>query len=146
MLWVVVVTTQPGNLSFGGVAVAPLSCRANKKVVSMLTFGSLIREYRLKKNWTQVELATKLGIDQTTVSEWESDRRKHLSGIIYANLISTLGIPRKRLRELHTNKDTVVEAIETSMLSADSRRILIQIYKKLLTADQLFTSSDNTGE
>ena len=37
----------------------------------MVTLGDRIRELRKANNWTQQELADKLGLDRTTISKWE---------------------------------------------------------------------------
>ena len=39
--------------------------------VNKIRFGSYIRESRIKKNYTQQELADLLFVDVTTVSKWE---------------------------------------------------------------------------
>ena len=37
------------------------------------TFGQFIAEMRKEKNWTQLELAEKMGVTDKAVSKWERD-------------------------------------------------------------------------
>lgn len=39
------------------------------------TIGAEIRESRLSKKYSQRQMAIKLGVDKTTVSAWERDKR-----------------------------------------------------------------------
>ena len=42
-------------------------------VITLLTLGQRIKAKRKEKKLTQIEVAKRLGIDNTTVSKWESD-------------------------------------------------------------------------
>lgn len=56
-------------------------------------FGSLIREYRLKKNWTQMQLADALGYETPQfISLIERDQSKVPVNVL-GQLIILLGIP-----------------------------------------------------
>ncbi len=40
----------------------------------MYDFGELLREYRLKKHWTQKRLAERIGVSEATISKYESNQ------------------------------------------------------------------------
>jgi transcriptional regulator with XRE-family HTH domain len=44
---------------------------ASSRLMAM-TICDQIREYRLKRNWSQTTLADRIGVRQSSVSEWET--------------------------------------------------------------------------
>lgn len=95
-----------------------------------MSLGKLIREYRLKANLTQSQLASKVNATQTTVSDWEWDKQKPSD---LSLVVRTLNIPKSRLEELNTvDQDPVIKAIENDpLLSRKHKSMLIEIYKVL---------------
>lgn len=73
--------------------------------------GALIREYRVKKNLTQLNLAEKLGYDSTQfVSLFERGLSKVPNNVL-GQLIVILGIPEKKVL------DTLMKAYEVNLKS-----------------------------
>lgn len=73
--------------------------------------GALIRDYRTKKNLTQLHLAQKLGYDSTQfVSLFERGLSKVPHNVL-GQLIIILGIPEKRVL------DTLMKAYEVNLKS-----------------------------
>lgn len=73
--------------------------------------GALIREYRVKKNLTQLNLAEKLGYDSTQfVSLFERGLSKVPHNVL-GQLIVLLGIPEKKVL------DTLMKAYEVNLKS-----------------------------
>ena len=73
--------------------------------------GTLIREYRFKKNLTQLHLAQKLGYDSTQfVSLFERGLSKVPHNVL-GQLIVILGIPEKKVM------DTLMKAYEFNLKS-----------------------------
>ena len=44
----------------------------------MIDFAAKCKIVRAAKNWTQAELAKAIGVDWTTISAWENNKRKHM--------------------------------------------------------------------
>lgn len=64
-----------------------------------IQFGGLIRDYRLKKGWTQAELARELGYDSPQfISLLERDQSKAPLYVL-GQLIVLLGIPESDIIE-----------------------------------------------
>lgn len=64
-----------------------------------INFGTLIRDYRLKKGWTQAELARELGYDSPQfISLLERDQSKAPLYVL-GQLIVLLGIPENEIVE-----------------------------------------------
>lgn len=55
-----------------------------------MLIGNRIKELRSKLNWSQAELAYKIGTDSTTISRWETNRIKVSQGYI-VKLAKVLG-------------------------------------------------------
>jgi transcriptional regulator with XRE-family HTH domain len=73
--------------------------------------GALIREYRVKKNFTQLNLSEKLGYDSTQfVSLFERGLSKVPYNVL-GQLIVILGIPEKKVM------DTLMKAYEVNLKS-----------------------------
>lgn len=80
-----------------------------------LELGNLVREYRLKNNMTQLDLAQKLGYDST---QFVSLFERGVSKIPYqtlGQLIVILGMPEKKVMKslLSSYEETVREKIES---------------------------------
>ena len=57
----------------------------------------MIRELRLKRGWTQTELARRSGVKQGVLSYIESGRTKHPRIDTLAALAAALGVPIEKL-------------------------------------------------
>lgn len=78
--------------------------------------GTSLRQARLARGWTQVELAQRLGVSQTYVSLWESGRRpvpEHLA----APLVSQLDLPATAL-PMSTDGDPLQPQAAAAVLGA----------------------------
>lgn len=67
----------------------------------MVTFGERVRELRNARKWTQSDLATKLGIDRTTISKWERQGGSEPDIATIATSAGVPVIPPKNLRSTH---------------------------------------------
>lgn len=71
--------------------------------VRVTTIAADLRKGRLRKKYSQTQLARKLGVDKTTVSAWERDVRfpkeRHL--ILIAEL---LGLSTRHLLQISKNR------------------------------------------
>ncbi|GAA3801964.1 hypothetical protein GCM10022380_19320 [Amycolatopsis tucumanensis] len=99
--------------------------------------GNLIRELRKERGWNQTQLGAAVGVDQSTVSEWERGAAvpRELRAIADA-----LGVPFDRFRQVieaaAAAADAVEEAIRSqSLLSKESMEALVVMYRKVLAAD-----------
>ena len=99
--------------------------------------GKLVKERRLEHGWNQTQLAQQVGVDQTTVSEWErgvslpSDMRR---------VAAALDIPFEQvegaIEAAALAEDKVEEAIRLqTLLSSETRQALVTIYRKVLAAE-----------
>lgn len=66
------------------------------------TVGDYIREQRMKKHWTQVDLSEKTGIPQQSLSMYESGKRKPGLQAV-KKLAETLEIPEDELLKHASN-------------------------------------------
>lgn len=99
--------------------------------------GKLLKERRLELKLTQAEVGERVGVEQSTVSEWERAKAwpKDLRAVC-----ERLGIPRERmlaaLKAASQVEDDVERAIKAQVaLSSDVRDALLTIYRKLRAAD-----------
>lgn len=53
--------------------------------------GQRIREMREQKEWTQAELARRIGVSRATVNQWESGRIKNIRLRTVLKVVSVLG-------------------------------------------------------
>ncbi|WP_345069908.1 helix-turn-helix transcriptional regulator [Amycolatopsis tucumanensis] len=97
----------------------------------------MIRELRKERGWNQTQLGAAVGVDQSTVSEWERGAAvpRELRAIADA-----LGVPFDRFRQVieaaAAAADAVEEAIRSqSLLSKESMEALVVMYRKVLAAD-----------
>lgn len=67
-----------------------------------MTFGSRMREFRTGLNQSQAIIASKTGIPQTTISDWENDKSEPTVSDIM-KLSSALGVSISKL--LAENED-----------------------------------------
>lgn len=99
--------------------------------------GKLIKERRLQRGWNQTQLAQQVGVDQTTVSEWE--RGASLPRDLQ-RVMTTLNVPMEQVRTVMEAavlaEDKVEEAIRLqTLLSLEARQALVTIYRKVLAAE-----------
>lgn len=45
----------------------------------MIDFATKCRIVRAVKNWTQADLAKEIGVDWSTISAWENNRRRRMA-------------------------------------------------------------------
>jgi transcriptional regulator with XRE-family HTH domain len=103
----------------------------------MSAVGELVRGRRKERGWTQTQLGERIGVDQSSVSEWE--RGVSLPSDL-KRVAAALEIP---IEELHTvmeaavlRQDDVEKAIRLqTLLSAETREALVRIYRKVLAAE-----------
>ena len=62
-----------------------------KKIYGIVTQGNIIRKNRIKKMWSQKQLAEEIGVKQNTITFWENGYRKVPTKYI-KNLCQALGI------------------------------------------------------
>jgi transcriptional regulator with XRE-family HTH domain len=99
--------------------------------------GKLIKERRKERGWNQTQLGKQVGVDQTTVSEWE--RGVSLPRDL-RRVTEALDIPIEQLQAtieaaVHA-EDKVEEAIRLqTVLSIEARQALVTIYRKVLAAE-----------
>lgn len=87
-------------------------------------FGNLIREYRLKKNWTQMQLAQALGYETPQfISLIERDQSKVPINVL-GQLIVLLGIPEDEVvkRLVKSFQDEILTQINKGKKLASSAR------------------------
>lgn len=65
-----------------------------KKIYGTVTQGNIIRNNRIKKMWSQNELAQKIGVKQNSITFWENGYRKVPKKYI-KSLCKELGIKEK---------------------------------------------------
>ena len=87
-------------------------------------FGKIIREHRMAKGWTQLELARKLGYPTANfISLLERDLSKTPLAVL-GKLIVLLGIPEKKITDKLVNdfKNYVSKELSVGKKTANKRR------------------------
>lgn len=60
--------------------------------------GDSLRETRMRKGLTQTDLAAKVGVTQSSISQWENGRKRPSARSV-SKLASILGLPEESLDE-----------------------------------------------
>lgn len=110
---------------------------------STLSFGDLLRKYRLLKKATLPELADLLGVSRNTIINWESDKtRPDISAI--QTLCLHLDIPLYELFGITGDTKSHLSARETSLL--DGYRQLSTVNQNVVTAmvDKMLEEEQNS--
>ena len=63
-----------------------------------MTFGEKVRELRIKKGYSQDQLASLTGVTKRTVRNWETEGKYPRSGELYEKLSEALGCTVQYLR------------------------------------------------
>ena len=58
---------------------------------AMETMGDRIRILRKSKDWTQEEMASRLGVTRASVSQWERGETANIKNITFLTLVRELG-------------------------------------------------------
>ena len=109
---------------------------------STLSFGDVLRKYRLLKKATLPELADLLGVSRNTIINWESDKtRPDISAI--QTLCLHLDIPLYELFGITGDTKSHLSACETSLL--DGYRQLSTVNQNVVTAmvDKMLEEEQN---
>ena len=109
---------------------------------STLSFGDVLRKYRLLKKATLPELADLLGVSRNTIINWESDKtRPDISAI--QTLCLHLDIPLYELFGITGDTKSHLSARETSLL--DGYRQLSTVNQNVVTAmvDKMLEEEQN---
>ena len=109
---------------------------------STLSFGDVLRKYRLLKKATLPELADLLGVSRNTIINWESDKtRPDISAI--QTLCLHLDIPLYELFGITGDTKSYLSARETSLL--DGYRQLSTVNQNVVTAmvDKMLEEEQN---
>lgn len=107
-----------------------------------LSFGDVLRKYRLLKKATLPELADLLGVSRNTIINWESDKtRPDISAI--QTLCLHLDIPLYELFGITGDTKSHLSARETSLL--DGYRQLSTVNQNVVTAmvDKMLEEEQN---
>lgn len=109
---------------------------------STLSFGDVLRKYRLLKKATLPELADLLGVSRNTIINWESDKtRPDISAI--QTLCLYLEIPLYEMFGISEDANAHLSARETSLL--DGYRQLSTVNQNVVTAmvDKMLEEEQN---
>lgn len=58
---------------------------------TMETMGERIRQLRRAKQWTQQDLADRVGVSRAAVAQWESGETKNIKNVTFRRLVRELG-------------------------------------------------------
>ena len=82
-----------------------------RKGIQVLTLNAMspivlrVREARMRRGWTQAELARRAGVRRATVNSLESGRRERVNLDVLEKVAKALGVPTLRLlREEATSR------------------------------------------
>ena len=98
--------------------------------------GEQIRDLRMAKNLSQVQLAERLGVTKQTVSNWENN-----------NILPSVDMLKHIANFFHCNTDYLLEMnegkvyIETTYLTLEQTMHLQQLVEDLVTLNKQLTSS-----
>lgn len=109
--------------------------------------GSKIKQLRERKGWTQLELSTKVGINNSVLSRIESNKRPvesqelkkfaEVFGISTDNLLGKVGDQIKESRMGYLSDDQVLEAAEIfSRLNKDEQDNLLDFMRRMAKKDK----------
>lgn len=129
---------RTGNVSVSSTGIQPLESKVavhrpqHASVQEpILSFGDVLRKYRLIKKTTLPELADLLGVSRNTIINWESDKtRPDISAI--QTLCLYLEIPLYELFGISEDTKTHLSTRETSLL--DGYRQLSTVNQNVVTA------------
>ncbi|MBP3595439.1 MAG: helix-turn-helix transcriptional regulator [Lachnospiraceae bacterium] len=101
--------------------------------------GEQIRDLRMAKNLSQVQLAERLGVTKQTVSNWENN-----------NILPSVDMLKHIANYFHCNTDYLLEMnegkvyIETTYLTLEQTMHLQQLVDDLITLNKQLTTSQET--
>ena len=98
--------------------------RKGRRRMKKITLGSLIAEYRQKKNWNQTQLAKKLGISNQYINDIENDRRVPKKIQLISKIAKTLNI----------NEDYLHYINDSFPLQERKEKASIQAFKQAIKA------------
>lgn len=103
------------------------------RVSNMKISGKRIKELRESNHFTQSNIATFLGVDQSLISKVEKDERA-LSSDLLDKLASLFGVPLKAFFDGSTDKP-LAYALRASHLTAEDMNTISAINKIALNCD-----------
>lgn len=87
--------------------------------------GSLIKQARLEKGFTQDELAEKVGVKKSAVAKWENGRVSEIKRSNLKMLSEVLGVnPNKLLGDIERDPVSVAEEMADIYLDKDLRKMI----------------------
>ncbi len=87
--------------------------------------GSLIKQARLEKGFTQEELAEKVGVKKSAVAKWENGRVSEIKRSNLKKLSEVLGVnPNRLLGDIERDPVSVAEELADIYLDVDLRKMI----------------------
>ena len=87
--------------------------------------GSLIKQARLEKGFTQEELAERVGVKKSAVAKWENGRVSEIKRSNLKKLSEALGLnPNKLLGDIERDPVGVAEELAEIYLNAELRKMI----------------------
>lgn len=87
--------------------------------------GSLIKQARLEKGFTQDELAEKVGVKKSAVAKWENGRVSEIKRSNLKMLSEVLGLnPNRLLGDIERDPVSVAEEMADIYLDMDLRKMI----------------------
>jgi transcriptional regulator with XRE-family HTH domain len=77
---------------------------------SLAAFGARLQRARLRRNWTQAQMAEKAGLSPSSVKKVEAGSA-HVTVAAYISLLDVLGLPSALDRVLAAGDDTLGDAL-----------------------------------
>lgn len=98
--------------------------------------GSIIKQARLEKGFTQEELAEKVGVKKSAVAKWENGRVSEIKRSNLKRLSDALGIrPTQLLGEIENDPISAADELADIFLDTDLRAMIAE-YQRLNTKKQ----------
>jgi transcriptional regulator with XRE-family HTH domain len=102
-----------------------------------VALGQMLKARRLELGLTQAQAGQKLGVEQSTVSEWERGKSFPREG---HQVWAHLGIPKEKVLAMITHMSQAEDEVERAInaqkaLSAEAREALVTIYRKVRAAE-----------
>lgn len=103
--------------------------------MSIPTLSRQLRKLRKERGLSQVELAKRAGVQQKTLSEWESGKVTRINSALLDRVCGVLGVPLSELQLIHPKGTATAEfrkwreAVNTELeaFEEDARKLLLEI-------------------